>query len=293
MGGTSTAAGELQRLKVLNNNVVLARDTGGREVILVGRGLGFGSGPARFRPDDPRVEKLFVLAGVGPNLLELLQSDAALLATCAEIVGLAARRLGRNLSNQVYEALTEHMALALQRTRLGVQVPNPFLAEIQSLYPEEFQVAGEALEMIAERLGEPLPEAERGFLALHLAAGRYGRSAKAMARHVAVVQETLEEVRRRVCPGGAATPKDYENAFSRLAVHLHHGLMAASQRRQVPNPLLHTIRSQYPEAYQMARELADRMASRIGYPISDEQAGYLTVHILRLQACKQERNESP
>ena len=44
---------------MFNNNVVLARDGDGREVVLTGRGLGFGTGPGE-PVDAGRVQQTFV-----------------------------------------------------------------------------------------------------------------------------------------------------------------------------------------------------------------------------------------
>ncbi|MCG0239947.1 MAG: PRD domain-containing protein [Firmicutes bacterium] len=306
MAHSTSGTTPLQRVKVLNNNVVLAQDHRGREVILVGRGLGFHREKTWIRPDDPRVEKVFVLAGERQGLLQSPQVDTALVAACAEVLGLAARRLGRDLSDAIYEGLLDHLAMALQRARLGLDLPNPFLAEIQLLYPEEYQVAGEALEILSERLGTPLPEAERGFLALHLAAGRSGNRPGEMARRVAVVQEAVAEIKAALHPqreprhppevaararaadageaGECPRTDAWERALSRLAIHLHHTLMDAAAGQPVENPLLDEIQSRFPDAFALARAVCDQMSLRTGHPISDAAAGYLAMHILRLRA---------
>lgn len=286
MPATSVSVEPARLVKVLNNNVVLARDGSGRELILVGRGLGYGSGARHMRPDDPRVEKVFVLAGEGRAFLRLLREDERLTGTCAEILGLATRRLGADLSGSVFAALPEHLAAALQRARLGLEIPNPFLSEIQTLYPEEYQVAGEALEVVAERLGVRLPDSEQGFLALHLAAGRSGRTPKAVTRHVAIVQEVLERIRAAVLPPlapGREEASGVDAALRRLTIHLHHALELARQGVESPNPLLAQIQDRYPEVYRLARALADLMADRLGSSIPDGEAGYLALHILRLE----------
>lgn len=308
MAHSTSGTKPLQQVKVLNNNVVLARDHRGREVILVGRGLGFQRERTWVHPDDPRVEKVFVLAGERQGLLQRPQAETALVAACAEVLGLAARRLGRELSDGIYVGVLDHLAMALQRARLGLDLPNPFLAEIQLLYPEEYQVAGEALEILSERLGVPLPEAERGFLALHLAAGRSGNSPGEMARHVAVVQEAVAEIaaalQNQPAPGhqpepaaaartpGAGQARElprtdaWERALSRLAIHLHHTLMDAAAGQPVENPLLDEIRSRFPHAFALDRAVCDQMSRRTGHPIADAAAGYLAMHILRLRALR-------
>ena len=44
--------------KQLNNNIVIASDSQGREIVLMGRGIGFGAKPG-MEPDMQLVEKQF------------------------------------------------------------------------------------------------------------------------------------------------------------------------------------------------------------------------------------------
>lgn len=172
--------------KALNNNVVLARDSRGAECVLIGRGIGFAPAQSPLSSQDPRIEKRFVLVGEGSarflHLLEML--DMSLVGACEEIISLASRQLGQELSASLHIALPEHLAFALHRLRLGVELPNPFLAQTETLYPAEFAIAGEAVSLLAERTGVLLPAAERGFLALHLVAGRQHRTAACVTRQL-------------------------------------------------------------------------------------------------------------
>ena len=84
-----------------------------------------------------------------------------MIGVAEEILHLAAGRFGP-LGEEAHLTLAEHLAATVDRVRQGMPIPNPFLAQIQLLYPEEYELAGQAVEMIAARLGVPCRRRSRG-----------------------------------------------------------------------------------------------------------------------------------
>lgn len=61
-------------IKIVNNNIVTSLDEQNREIIVMGRGLGFGRKPG-MTIDDGKVEKVFRLNSAGENqkLVDIIQ----------------------------------------------------------------------------------------------------------------------------------------------------------------------------------------------------------------------------
>jgi CAT RNA binding domain len=69
---SDTAVHDMELVRVFNNNVVLARDDAGRDVILTGRGLGFQARPGQ-SVDPAQIVRIFVPAdGRDPDHLAQL-----------------------------------------------------------------------------------------------------------------------------------------------------------------------------------------------------------------------------
>jgi len=271
----------LRPLKALNNNVLLAYDpASGQEVVVVGRGLGFQvSGPVS--PDDPRIEKVFRLDESRNRkrflrLTETLSGDV--IGVAEEILNLAARRFGP-VDEEAHLTLAEHLAATVDRVRKGMPVPNPFLAQIQLLYPEEYELAGQAVQMIAARLGVTLPEEEQGILALHLLGARRKQSPKVVARHQALIREAAAFLAAEA----GITWSDDDPRLARVLLHLRLAIELIVSGKGETNPVLDRIRSEYPDAFACARRLGDYMAQRLERPVSDDEVGYLALHLLRLK----------
>ena len=121
----------MEILRVFNNNLVLARDPGGDEVILTGRGLGFQARPGQ-QVDPARVVRTFVpadgrdpdhlaelLAGIPPEHIQLVS------AALAE-AGVAPAASGG--STTLVIALADHVNFAIHRQGVGMDVTYPLLA---------------------------------------------------------------------------------------------------------------------------------------------------------------------
>lgn len=271
----------MRPLKALNNNVLLAYDPDcGQEVIVVGRGLGFAAaGPVA--PGDPRIEKVFRL-DEGRNrhrflrMVETISCDVV--GVAEEILHLAAQRFGP-VGEEAHLTLAEHLAATLDRVQQNMAVPNPFLPQIQLLYPEEYELAGRAVKLVESRLGIALPEEEQGILALHLLGARRRQSPKAVARHNALIREAAAFLAEEA----GITWADDDPRLARVLLHLRLAVDLIAAGSGERNPILGRLRTEYPDPFARARRLGDYMASRLDRPVSDDEVGYLTLHLLRLK----------
>ena len=181
-------------LKAINNNVVSCLDDDGRELVVMGKGLGFRAKPGDrmnpsaaekiFRMDSPeevnRLKDLF--AQLPPELLEL----------CNRIIDHAKSALGHRLSESIYLTLTDHIAFALSRQRQGMELPNALLTEVRVFYPVEFTVGKYALDVIRSEMGVVLSDDEAASIALHLVNAEYDSSMNATMHATQVLQPMLQ-----------------------------------------------------------------------------------------------------
>ena len=170
--------------KVLNNNVVIASHPTYEEVVLIGKGIGFN----RKKGDEissEKADKTFLLSNEQEKeqYMSLLPYiDENLIDFMSDILHHVESRMGQELNQHIHVALTDHLAFAINRAKKDLQFSNPFLLEIESLYPKEYQIAMEVVTMIYDKMGIQFPEGEVGFIALHI--------------HSAVTDKTLRKLNR-------------------------------------------------------------------------------------------------
>ena len=160
--------------KIINNNIVSAVDSKGREVVVMGRGLGFGMKPGR-QIQENKIEKVFRIKSqtLAEQFKDLL-ADMPLehVKVSSDIITYAKENLKLKLNQSIYVTLTDHINFAITRYQQGIKPQNALLWEIKRFYSREYELGMYAVKTIEEKLRIRLPEDEAGFIALHFLNGR-------------------------------------------------------------------------------------------------------------------------
>jgi transcriptional antiterminator len=269
--------------RIFNNNVVLVHEPPkNQEIILLGKGIGFGQkiGSVIHR-DDARIEKKFRLEQEHhirqyQSLID--QVDQAVIGIAEEIITLIAKEISPDINEHVHVALPDHIHFAIHRLRNGMEIFNPFLFEIQTLYPKEFALAERAARMIAEQFDIDVPESEAGFLALHIhSAVSYIPVAKAV-QFTNVITELVARIEQST---GSRIDKQSID-YVRLITHLRYAIERIRQDKPILNPLLDRIKGTLPEAYELAADLGRVISQRLDVVVPDDEVGYIAMHLYRM-----------
>lgn len=274
----------MEILRVFNNNVVLARDDAGGEVILTGRGLGFQATAGQavdvalvarvFRPDGGRDPDHLaqLLAGIPPECVQLTASAMA-------AAGLDA---SASASPTLLIALADHVSFAVRRTDLGMDITYPLLAEVKHLYADEYAAGVRLLGAVNARLAEPLPEGEAVAMALHLVnAGFSTGDLSYTYTMTGVIQQmvtVIEETYGLQLDHGSVS-------VGRFITHLRYLFVRIHQHRQLDeahSTIGDAIRAAHAEALGCAERLASILELRLGAALTDDEVAYLTLHVARV-----------
>lgn len=273
-------------IKVMNNNVILAKDLQlNQECILIGKGLGFGKtvGHSCTIPGT-QIEKRFITfeQTVKKQYFELITSmDPKIVGLCAEVTAMAEARLGL-LNPQVHVVLTDHIGFAIERIRQGLEIHNPFLYEIQMLYPEEYAMAVEGVHYLSSQLGIDIPIDETGFITLHLHAARQNEAVKETVKQTRLLKELAGMIEEHI--GQPFIPT--ELTYQRLVNHLRGLIDRVRKGIPVENPLFESIRKEFHEAFAIALLLKGHMEKTYDLKVPDNELGYMALHIERIRKAK-------
>ena len=116
------------------------------------------------RQDENTAQKLSDL------LLEIPQEHVRIANL---IIDYAKQTLDKELSDNIYISITDHISFALERMEKGMPLKNALLWEIKKYYHSEYSIGLESLAIIKRELGVELPEDEAGYIAIHLVAVSY------------------------------------------------------------------------------------------------------------------------
>lgn len=156
----------MEAVKVYNNNAVSAVKPDGREVVLVGAGIGFSKRPGDVI-DERKAEKIYYIQSeFQTKFLQLMKDASPEAVQAAEEILKYAREKGLELKDQLLISLIDHICFAIERYEQGIDLPYLMLAETRLLYPKEFDAGKWALKRIELRCGVRLPDYEAGYIAL-------------------------------------------------------------------------------------------------------------------------------
>lgn len=268
--------------KVLNNNVIIAQHPDYEEVVLIGKGLGFGKKPGHEVAGE-HAEKFFVLKNAEEqkqymNLLEYV--DEEFIGIMNEFIDKLEQEFNRKLNEHIHVGLTDHLFFAVKRIQQGHGIKNPFLKETELAYPKEYAVATKLTEWLNDKLNIRIPEGEVGFITLHIHSALTNRNLAEINKHTQLVNELVLII------------EDYlkinidrqDMNYLRLVRHLHHTIERIQTETYMENQssLKKVLQLEYPVCYTLSWKLMKIMQQRLQKPVPDAEAVYLTLHLQRL-----------
>lgn len=282
-GNKMTVRGlNMQILRVINNNVISSLDAEKREVVVMGRGIGFQK-KAGDTIKDEKIEKVFHLPREHTNQYERLVSDMPYehIKMAEEIIRYAGKTLNRHLNKNIYITLTDHLNFAVERQKQGVIFQNALLWETKKFYKEEFEIGLKAIELVKEKIGVVLPEDEAGFIALHIVNAEMDGDIKQAGSMPEMIKDMLNIVRYTFGIEIDESTLSYERFVTHLKFFLQRAVQGVCYDNEDPE-LSESIRKRYTKEYTCARKIRDYVRQRIDYVVSEEELTYLTMHIARI-----------
>lgn len=267
--------------RVLSNNVLMV-EAGSENYILIGKGIGFGKKKGSAIDNLDGVEEQFIsLNGLDQQEQDsfLNQVDPKVIEVVNEILPMAEKELGTELSEASHVGLIDHINFAVKRIREGIEIVNPFLFETEMLYPEEFELSKKAIKRIEEVLDIQIPEAEVGFLSLHFYGGRNNSSKTKALEHSKMMNNIIGYVDEKISGG-----LDKNSFFGkRFIIHLIGVISRVSEEKTNENMFMDQIKKNLSIEFKLAYDIAKIMEQTLKKPVPEGEMGYIAMHLHKLQ----------
>lgn len=267
-------------IKVLNNNGILVYHVKtGRELILLGNGVGFGRKPSEQVSQLPGAKVyslvnrrkqdsvLKVVNGIRPEFIE----------AAGKIIEEAEKEFGE-INKEILLPMSDHIALAAKRAKENRQIPNPFTPDIRVLFAREYAVALKGREILKEMTGYEISDDEVGFITLHVHAGLSDEA----------VSQTLDTT-RIINEGLAMIEKEFgqklsENSLgcTRMMSHMYYMIVRTRKGEPTNMDFNDFIFEHYPKTGEVAKKVCEYMEKALKFPIAKEEIGFLAIHIQRV-----------
>lgn len=272
----------MQIVRIFNNNAVLALDEEGDEVVAMGKGLGFSQQIGNM-VDQNKIEKIFKENAVDISVEELFVTlSTPEIDSLLAIIDLATTELGEKYQANIYITLADHIHFALERFEKGLVITNPLAWNIRRLFPDEYAIGYQALDIIENHLHVRLPNDEASSIALHLVNARMNQGEMDQTMEVVKIVRGILEVVTLFF----GQKFDTESiAYNRFMTHLQYFALRVIQGEAQNGSgqfLYDQVKENYPKAMACAERVDDYIDHQYAYRITDEEKSYLAIHINRL-----------
>ncbi|PNE07047.1 BglG family transcription antiterminator LicT [Priestia megaterium] len=279
-------------VKVLNTSVVLAKRDDEKEVIVMGKGIGFKNRPGHII-NEAEAEKIYVPENksTSNDLVEIMkETPKEYLILTDEIISYAKVRLSKHLNEHLYISLTDHLFMATKRFKENLTIQNRLLWEVKKFYPEEFSIGLHALDLIERQIGLQLPEEEAANIAFHLVNAQQNED---NSNHILLMTNTVKDILNIIkFHYKVDIPTDTIN-FSRFLTHLQFFVERLLDNKMLStsdNDLLDQINRKYPQEVKCVEKIQKYIRTNFDYTISNDEKMYLIIHINRVVS---RTNEKP
>jgi len=269
-------------IKTLNNNVLIASHESYGEVVLIGKGISFGKKHGDIIQEQS-YEKMFVLTNrKEQEQYKMLLSDVdeEMLDVVQDAIRYIFERVEKPLNEHIHIALTDHITFALKRLQQGMDLKNPFLLETKSLYPFEYELATEVIQLLNNALSVELPEGEIGFIALHIHSSISNKPLSEVNQYSQLISRLTEVIEDSL---KVKVDRDSVN-YLRLIRHLRYTIERVNSGESVSEPekLSFLLKKEYPLCYNTSWKMIKVMQQVLKKPVYEAEAVYLTMHLYRL-----------
>ncbi|CAI6047138.1 Transcription antiterminator LicT [Paenibacillus sp. JJ-100] len=271
-------------VKVLNTSIVLAKRNDSKEVIAMGKGIGFRSRPGDII-NESEIEKVYVVEneGMSSDMTALMkETPKEYLILADEIISYAKQVLSRDLSDNLYFSLTDHLHMAAKRFKSNITIQNRMLWEVQKFYPQEFLIGKQALKFIKDRLELDLPEEEAANIAFHLV---NAQQTEQNMSQVMMMTNTVKDILNIIRIHYGIELDTLSINYSRFLTHLQffvQRLLENTMLESKDDELLERISNKYPEESNCVSKINNYIGAKFERYMSKEERLYLIIHISRV-----------
>lgn len=207
-------------------------------------------------------------------------------ALITEMIRTLERSADFSFTDEAVARLAAHLAIAVKRIKLGkiVQLSAEELTDLKQR--NEYPLAVRLAKAIEQKLAVRIPEAEIGYMALHLLGAKLHYTSlekgdsfeNTLAKLGPETMEMAGKLIRKVEELVQLPLSADQDLWIGLAIHMHAAFHRIRHRLSLTNPILDEIKRTYRYMFETLVFAANPLAAEFGKSIPEDEIGYLTLH---------------
>lgn len=269
-------------VKILNNNAFIS-EVNGEEIIVMGKGVAF----QKKINDEIMLDKNMKIFSNSKSQMNekmknvILNIPESYLEITDIIVEMLKKDYNKELHDIIYVSLTEHIHSAVESLKNGIEIKNPLLNEIKSLYRDEYNIAVKGLDVIKEKLGVKFNKDEAGYITSHIINAQLDGGMNNTAEITRIVQKILNIIEFNLL----IDIKEESPSYDRVITHLKFLSLRVLNNtiNDEDDELFEIFKKKYPECYNCVNVIADYFIKEYNYELTKAEKMYLIIYIQRLK----------
>ena len=273
--------------KIFNNNSILVDVGKGQEAIVFGKGVGFEQGKNR-HVDSSKIQKIFYLDNKKDKesfdyLFHNIPAD--IIAAVFAVVENARINYHFQVYDSIYLTLSEHINGAYKLLLTGRYQENE-IPDLSAKYPEEYQIAKEALGIINNKLGVEFPNSEVKSIALHFINSKIPNGIakhEGKSKYIFDTSKLINVVLNVLDNNNVYQNSKNRDSFRRFLIHLQYLAKRLwhppEKNESIDKKIECDMIKAYPRSYQITQEIFQALSDEFDFHPSDAERVYFIIHV--------------
>ncbi|OCN06191.1 hypothetical protein A4S06_00310 [Erysipelotrichaceae bacterium MTC7] len=274
-------------IRCINNNITLCLDNDNNEVVVFGKGIGFGKN-LNDEIELSKIERTYYK--VNPSYLNIVNHiSETIIKIAIKITDYCRIMIDYPMNPNLVFTLADHIDFGIKRYKKDMDISLPIMKDIEHLYEKEYDVGLFALKIIKNELGVSLPKQEAGMIALHI----INAGAQAENNEDKKNEEMIEDIIDIIQRYYDIKINTDELNYSRFVSHMSYLFIRGKKKKFMSSKNLEmytTLVDTYPDTHVVVEKITIYLEDIMKYELTDEEKLYLMLHVNRL--CTREDYEN-
>lgn len=157
---------KMKIIKNINNNYAIAVDGGGNQLIVSGKGIGYGAVPREVTDLSKINRSYYDVDGMYISMIHDIPKE--IIDISSRIIDRARDEIDRPLNPNIVFILADHLNFSIKRKNKNMNIKLPIVYDIQHIFEKEYRIGEYGVRLIRDKLKIYLPKEEAAYIALHL-----------------------------------------------------------------------------------------------------------------------------
>ena len=265
-------------IKNINNNYAVAIDSDGNQLIVSGKGIGFGPVP-RMVKDITIINRSYY--DIDETYITMINDiPDEIIDISSKIIDTTRSVINNPISSNIVFTLADHIHFSIERFNKNMNIKLPIIYDVQHLFEKEYKIGLYGLKLIKNQLNVYLPKEEAVYIALHII------NAEKQEENTKNINEEIINDITKIVENDYFIVIDKDNFnYSRFVSHMHYLLKRGKSKHLIESKndkLYQTMVHDYPKTYECSKRISEYLENKLKLKLTDEEKLYLMLHINRL-----------